>query len=201
MHTAYEQGCSCHLGNPPCSCCMETCSECRGYFPSEYEEICPQCGWYPNLESEMYMSNQTNKYRNLAAILNPDVTTVAVSFVLDAAHDTKTYTYKCDKTLAKQLKPKDKVVCEARGFLQVVEVVEVHHDTEISPEDTANYKWIYCQVDVDTTEYLMKLEEENAKLLASTHRTQLRKKFLQEQGYDQIKLLTTLPEEKVEDVE
>ena len=89
----------------------------------------------------------------LAHLIRPDVTTCEVRF-LSGSH--KAYTFKVSAVLADEIQQKlldtgfeVPVVVDTCNGLRVANVVEIHEESRVDPEDDVNYAWVFQIVDID----------------------------------------------------
>jgi hypothetical protein len=120
--------------------------------------------------------------KNIVAFLREDAYTVEVAFRAEKELDPKTWKY---VTNIPGLKVGDYVVVPyqaklaANTRLAVAEVVIVHTDVEIAPNEDIQYRWVTDVV--DTAAALRRAEENDliAKELAKSYQSNLRRSYAQ----------------------
>lgn len=119
--------------------------------------------------------------KNIAAILREDARTVTVRYTSGRTYGSKTddantaYTYVT--TLA--LSPGDLVVVPCKSHFSVAEVVEMHDDLRIQPNEDIQYAWVAQKVDL--TEFLQIREQNKAlqEVVGKAYQQNLRRSFAQ----------------------
>lgn len=96
---------------------------------------------------------------NLAALRLLNITTVQASFSKGAI-DGRTYTFKCSRALAAQLKPGDLVVADSAKGYSVVWVHSVDQTPQIDPDAPYPYRWIFQKVDLEALDTYQTIELE-----------------------------------------
>lgn len=120
------------------------------------------------------------KIRNAAIMLDESITTIRAKWSSSSA-----YTFICTKELALTLKKDDHVVVSKNdGSISVVEVLEVHEETDIDMDSGFTYNWAIQRVDVDALKTLNEALDAQVAQLKTMQRSALRAQIKQqvEQG-------------------
>jgi len=189
--------CHCATSSPPCSYCTreEQCPQCCGDL-YEDERYCDNCGYVPNYEESFYKltgehnMSEYNKYANLIAVLNEDLTTVACHVL--GKDDGDLYLFKASKELAKTLTKNDTVLAGSvfsPKTMSIWTIKEIHDEVDISPDSEKQYDFVFQKVDEDALSDLISFEEKNVGSLKQHRKAALKEQYLMENKLNGIKLI------------
>jgi len=132
-------------------------------------------------------------YRNLAAMINPEMTTLKACYVRDAAElqEAKKYTFKVSRGLAFRLSVGDYIVVANASdtITKVVMVASVDNDNEIDIDDNIDYAWVVDKVDTTEFEKNVRKEIELAVAIEKERRKSIKASTLDRLGLSNIDLL------------
>ena len=132
-------------------------------------------------------------YRNLAAMINPEVTTLKACYVNDPAEmqEAKKYTFKVSRTLAFRLSVGDYAVVANKNdtLTKVVMVASVDDENEIDIDNNIDYAWVVDKVDTTEFENNVRKEIELAGAIEKERRKSVKAAALDKLGLSNIDLM------------
>lgn len=119
--------------------------------------------------------------KNIAAILREDTRTVEVRYTTGRTYGAKgedantTFTYVTTLTL----QPGDLVVVPYQKHFSVAEVVEVHDDLRIQPNEEIEYRWVVQKVDASRYYKILEQNRELQGVVGKAYQQNIRRSFAQ----------------------
>lgn len=122
----------------------------------------------------------TVSLNSVAFLVRDDVTTISASF----GSGPKNYTFKATQKLASKLTVGDDVVVEVSHGIRVAQVVQIHSEPQIDPEDDINYQWAFQRVNTELLEELHDVESTVEDKLKERRKRSHRQQALSALGID-----------------